>query len=263
MTQPPESQEEVERLRAERDALRDQLEAKDEKRRRRGRVRRTFVVLLVVLASLLVPLATTAVWARRTVVNTDQFEETVGPLAREPAVQVALTNRLTTQIMGAINVEQLFAEALPERGQFLAAPLTNAIEGFVREKVDTVVSSEEFARLWEEATRRAQIGMLAVLRDESQTVRTENGQVVLNLVPVINDVLASINADVTGGARTRRDPAHHHLRRAARGGTGTAGTCARSPPAGGLRAHRGVPGRQAQLPPRTPSAWRSGRSCCS
>jgi len=148
---------------------------------------------LVVLASLLVPLATTAVWARRTVVNTNEFEDTVGPLARDRAVQIALTNRLTAQIMTAVNVKELFAQALPERGQFLAGPLTNAIEGFVHEKVDTIVSSEQFARLWEEATRRAQIGMLAVLRDESKTVRTENGRVVLNLVPVINTVLASIN----------------------------------------------------------------------
>jgi hypothetical protein len=198
VTQPPQSQEpqpqeEVDRLRAERDDLRVKLESKEEKRRRGGRVRRTFVVLLVVLASLLVPLATTAVWARRTVVNTNEFEDTVGPLARDRAVQIALTNRLTSQIMTAVNVKELFAQALPERGQFLAGPLTNAIEGFVHEKVATIVSSEQFARLWEEATRRAQIGMLAVLRDKSETVRTENGRVVLNLVPVINAVLASIN----------------------------------------------------------------------
>jgi hypothetical protein len=152
------------------------------------------VVVLVVIASITVPLATTAVWARRTVVNTNEWVDTVGPLARERTVQIALGDYLTTQIMGAIDVEQLFTEVLPERGQFLAAPLENAIEGFVRDKVDEVVRSDAFARLWEAAVRRAQVGALAVLRGETPpALQQEDGRVVLNLLPVINTIIASIN----------------------------------------------------------------------
>ena len=192
-SQEPQSQEEIDRLRAERDDLRVKLEAKEEKRRRGGRVRRTFVVVLVVLASLLVPLATTAVWARRTVVNTNEFEDTVGPLARDRAVQIALTNRLTSQIMTAVNVKELFAQALPERGQFLAGPLTNAIEGFVHEKVDTIVSSEQFARLWRRQPAAPKSGCSPSCATRARRCAPRTGAVVLNLVPVINNVLASIN----------------------------------------------------------------------
>jgi len=55
-----------------------------------------------------------------------------------------LSDRLTTQIFGLVDVEAIVADALPPRGQILAGPLTGGIEDFVREKVDEVLSSDDF-----------------------------------------------------------------------------------------------------------------------
>ena len=61
-------------------------------------------------------------WARATAFNTDKWVETVGPIAEDPAVQQALGNWMTTELMGAIDPEAFFASVLPERGQALACP---------------------------------------------------------------------------------------------------------------------------------------------
>jgi hypothetical protein len=83
---------------------------------------------------------------------------------------------------------------LPERGRFLAAPLQNAVRGFVHDRVDDVVATDEFRRLWVAAATIAHRQAVEVLRRESQVVTTANGEVNINLIPVIDSVLARITS---------------------------------------------------------------------
>src|SRR5262245_56839386 len=62
--------------------------------RKLPRWRRILVGFLVVLGCLLVPLSVLGVWIHNTLLNTDQWVSTVGPLVDEPAVQTAVANRL-------------------------------------------------------------------------------------------------------------------------------------------------------------------------
>jgi hypothetical protein len=110
------------RLQAEVDGLRAELATAP--RRRAVRTRGVVAVALVVVTSLLVTVSVTAVWARRNALNTDRYVETIGPVAQDVRVQRALGRYITDQAMSAIDPEELFESALPERGQILAAPLT-------------------------------------------------------------------------------------------------------------------------------------------
>jgi CheY-like chemotaxis protein len=183
---------EVERLRAERDALRTQLDSAQRSRSRRGTIRKTLAGLLVVVTVLAIVLGTTAVWTRRTLLNTDQWVATVGPLGADPAVTAALQPQITNQIFAILPAQELIAEALPERSRFLAVPLTNAIKGFVNDQVGNLLASPQFQQAWIEANRVVHTQVVAVLRDESQVVQTRDGEVVLNLLPVINQALARV-----------------------------------------------------------------------
>src|SRR5690606_17142059 len=185
---------EIERLRAEREALRAEVAALRGERRRRGWLRRTSAALLVALACVALVAAVLGVWARRNFLDTDRFVARAGPLIEEPAVQEALAARLTDQVMVPVDAEALFEEALPERGQVLAVPLANAVEGFVRDQVETFLATEQFERLWVAAIDLAHTGSVRVLRGESEAVTATDGQVTLNLLPVVNAVLAEITA---------------------------------------------------------------------
>jgi len=166
--------------------------------RRAGRLRRVATVVLVVLTSLMVTVAVAGVWARRNALNTDRWVETVGPLGSDPAVQEALGRYLTTQVMTAVDAEAFFEEVLPERGQILAVPLANALRGFVADRVDGFLASDEFAGLWEGANRQAHAAAVAVLEgdegrlQEAGAVEVQDGEVVMNLVPVVNALLERI-----------------------------------------------------------------------
>ncbi|MGH2789690.1 MAG: hypothetical protein ACRDJ0_01735, partial [Actinomycetota bacterium] len=189
---------EVERLRKERDELDARLRRTVERKTRRGRARSVTVGLLTLLACLAIIVTVPAAWTYRTLFDTDAFVDRVTPIGFDPAVTPVLSDRLTTQIFSLIDVEAIVADALPPRGQILAGPLTGGIEDFVREKVDEVLSSDQFRASWIQANRFAHTQVVAVLRNESDSVDTAGGRVVLNLLPVVNEALQTIESRAAG-----------------------------------------------------------------
>jgi hypothetical protein len=185
------------RLEAEVSDLRAQL-ADAEKPSLGHRARGPFTVLLVILTAVVVTVAVAGVWARRNALNTDRWVRTVGPIAEDAAVQDALGRYLTDQLMTALDPQDFFQDVLPERGQILAVPLTNALRGFVNDQVDNFLGSETFATLWVDANERVHARVVDLLEgregplQESGAVQIEDGEVVMNLVPVLNALLARI-----------------------------------------------------------------------
>src|SRR3954447_23477597 len=162
--------------------------------KKKGRLREIGAGVLVILACLMFLVATPAVWAHRNFLDTDRFVSRAGPLIEDPAVQSALTDRLTLELMTLVNPGKLFKEVLPERGQILAAPLASAVQGFVHDQVAKFVQSDAFQTLWNVAISHAHATAVAVLRGDTEVLATSNGVVRLNLVPVINSILQAINA---------------------------------------------------------------------
>ncbi len=193
---------ELERTRAERDELRAEVETLEAPKRHR--VRRILTPILVILAVIVFTVSVPAVWSARTVLNTDRYVATVEPLADDPAVQQAIATRLTDEVFAALNVQEVISDtlaAIGERATLLAGPLTNALHGFVQEQVLKVVQSDAFETFWVEANRFVHTQVLAVLRGESETVSLVEGKVLLNLVPLVNLALASIenvSSDLVG-----------------------------------------------------------------
>ena len=179
------------RLQAEVDGLRAELATAP--RRRAVRTRGVVAVALVVVTSLLVTVSVTAVWARRNALNTDRYVETIGPVAQDVRVQRALGRYITDQAMSAIDPEALFESALPERGQILAAPLTSALRGFVNDRVDAFLATDDFSRLWVRINEVAHERVVDVLNgDLPPSLQVRGNDVVVNVIPVVNQVLARI-----------------------------------------------------------------------
>ena len=195
---------ELDRVTAERDELEAKVETLEEQPRKRHRLRRIITPILVVLAVIVFTVTVPAVWSARTVLNTDRYVATVAPLADDPDVQQAIATRLTDQVFVALNVQEVLTDALAsigERATILAGPLTNALHGFVQDQVLRVVQSDAFATFWVEANRFVHTQVLAVLRGESETVSVVEGKVLLNLLPLVNLALASIervSSDLVG-----------------------------------------------------------------
>jgi hypothetical protein len=183
--------EEQNRLQAEVEGLRAELSTTP--RRRAVRTRGVVAVALVVVTSILFTVSVTAVWARRNALNTDRYVETIGPVAQDVRVQRALGRYITDQAMSAIDPEELFKSALPERGQILAAPLTSALRGFVNDRVNAFLATDEFSRLWVRINEVAHERVVDVLNgDLPPSLQVQGNDVVVNMIPVIDQVLARI-----------------------------------------------------------------------
>lgn len=193
-------EDEVERLRRERDELQQKVEKLEDRPARQGRLRRILAVVLIVLTVIVFAAGVAGAWARRTVLDTDRYVATVGPLAEEPAVQEYLARTITNQVFLALDVRGRLEAVLAERADqlvFLAGPITDSVHGFVQDQVDKVVASEQFARLWTEVNRLAQEQAVRLLEGDTEVVTIQGDKTVLNLVPIANEVLKGVSGVVS------------------------------------------------------------------
>jgi hypothetical protein len=142
---------------------------------RSGRARSVAVGLALFLTCLSLVLATTTWWLHETVLDTDHFVALTADLASDPTVQAALVEATVTQIDEAVDLGPI--------GSYVVA-------GIARE----VYASDAFAKVWEGLIRVVHTQVVAVLRNDSNLAKVENGQIVVNLFPVIDRVLEKVNS---------------------------------------------------------------------
>jgi hypothetical protein len=185
-------EEDVAALKAERDELAHEVEVLHTRKRRKGRVRGVLAVIGVVMSCILLVAACLGVFVRRSFLKTDNFSNRAGSLIDDPGVQTALSAYLTEQLNQLIDPEQILQDALPDRAQILAVPLSGAVENFIGDQVSTFVASDTFAQLWKAAVETAHSEVVRVLEGDTPLVEESKDHIVINLLPVINGVLAQI-----------------------------------------------------------------------
>lgn len=195
---------EVERLRARVAELETHLATKGDSPPPPGKARRSVwwavsAAILITVACVLAPLSVTSVWASNVLSDTDQYVETVAPLADDPAVQDAIANEVTTAIFTNLDVEAVTTDALetiaaqpdiPPRVAAalpgLAVPIVNGVESFTRDQVETLLASPQFATLWAEVNRIAHDQVVTLLEgNEGGAVSAQGDTITLNLAPIV------------------------------------------------------------------------------
>jgi hypothetical protein len=199
---PSDERRELERLRAEVVALREQAVPRPAEPRRRHRLRGVAGVLVITLGCLLAPLSVVSTWLDSQLTDTDAYVETVAPLIDDPAVQEALAAAVTSEVIERLDVQDATAEALQalvdrtelpplieERLVGLSVPITNGVEGFVTDQVDSLVASEEFQTAWVEANRVAHEELVATLTGtQDGAIQVDEGTVSVNIAPFVQVV---------------------------------------------------------------------------
>ncbi|HEX5095008.1 MAG TPA: hypothetical protein VFX21_03310 [Acidimicrobiia bacterium] len=161
------------------------------------RVPRVVMGFMVVVTALVVGISATGLWMRGVVFRESRWKQTIAPLGSDDEVQAALAAWAGTEIRQVIDVKPYLEDILPSGAQGLASPLSFAIEGFIAERAASFFESDQFSELWERSTVRLHSAVLKVLRGDSEAVSVRDGQVVLNLVPILNQVLASISDELS------------------------------------------------------------------
>ncbi len=147
---------------------------------------------------MLAPVSVLAVWTATEVASTGRYVATVEPLAHNPAIQTALTDKITTAITSHLNVTgvtdqaaaQLSAKGFTRVGPLLksfAPSVSGAITGYVHSAVHKIVTGPRFARVWVQANTIVHQELVKALSGQGgSSVKVRNGQVVLGLGPFIS-----------------------------------------------------------------------------
>ena len=144
-------------------------------------------VMLVIFCLSLV-LAVPATWLRNQIRDTDRYVRTVAPLASDPAIRTALSDRVATLISAQLT-EIVVREGLIDR-PFLAAPLVSALDDYVDATVRTFVMSDRFPLIWEQLNRAAHPAVSALLTGGgTESLRTSNGRIALELAPLVDQII--------------------------------------------------------------------------
>ncbi|MEU4585651.1 hypothetical protein ACIG0C_24370 [Kitasatospora aureofaciens] len=169
--------------------------------REHRRWRTSGAVVLIVIASLLSLLSVLAVWTSDFVGDTDRYVRTVAPLASQPDVQTAVTNRVTQVVLEQIDVNALVKElsdAAAQQGvpqnaanliNDLSGPIKSGLTQLVGSVVNKVVTSSAFETVWVEANRAVHSSLDKALTGQGGgAIKLENNQVAIDLAPVIAKV---------------------------------------------------------------------------
>ncbi len=166
---------------------------------KKHRARATTAVVLVVIASILLPLGVITVWVRNMILNTDRYVATVKPLATDPAVQNAMVDRVTTAVVGGLDLQQRAEQKLPKRLKFLAGPIAAGGQQIVDVAATKVVESQYFPTLWETVNRRSHDQIVNALTGrKTGAITNSDGKVTLNLNIVAQNVAKQIHKVAPG-----------------------------------------------------------------
>ncbi len=153
--------------------------------------------MLVVLASLLIPVSVISVWAIRTVTNTDKYVETMAPLARNQVIVDHLATRATDALFSSHIVQNKITDALPAKAKPIVTPIVNQVHNYVHGLALQVFESPKFGKLWDSLNRHTHDAVVDVLSGKQSplTKKLEKaGGIVVNVTPALNQLIDKANA---------------------------------------------------------------------
>ncbi len=198
----PEAPEDVDELRHQVEQLRQELADAEAarasgppKEKGKRRMRSLAAVILIVLGSVLAPIAGITVFVRNQVLNTDRYVSNIAPLAKNPAIAAVMATEVQSQLFDHVDVEGEIKSVLPAKADFLAAPLTNALKSQVYNITDKVILSDRFSKIWLAMNRAVHTNLVGVLTGSGggSVTADRNGKVTLNLRTLATNVVHQLD----------------------------------------------------------------------
>ena len=156
-------------------------------------VRTFFAWLLAILAIIALVLAVEAVWVQTTLTDTDTFVDTLDPLPGDEAVAEVISIEIADGIVAGTDLETNISATLPPEIDFLAAPITAAVQDLAGTAAKAVIQTDAFGAVWNEATRVTQTAVSAVLTGNDGALEAEGGSVSINLDTIAEPVVDKLN----------------------------------------------------------------------
>ena len=153
-----------------------------------GQPHKRLVKALVIVASLILVIACFSAWAERQALTTDDWVNTSGRLLEDDAIQKALATYSVDQLYANVDVQAELDQALPPNFKRLSGPASTGLRSLATTGAERVIATDRFQQAWKNANRAAHENLLAIIEDKGDVVRTNGGEVRLDLRPLITQV---------------------------------------------------------------------------
>ena len=139
---------------------------------------------LLVIGVLLTVVSILSTYVKREALDSGQFKQTSQQLIQNPAIQEQVAAELTDALAN-VDFSAELQSKLPPNLQALATPIAGLAQGFVGTAAQSLVARPRVQDAFVEASVLAQKQFVKVLHGDTQAVQTSNGDVVLDLRPLV------------------------------------------------------------------------------
>ena len=159
-----------------------------------SRGRRALLAIVFVLACLSIVVSTLAVWTHQVAFNTDRFTALVEKVVTDPAIIDPVSERISTQVVDAVDVEARLAARLPDALKPLAGTIALAIQDGIDKRLRVVLADPRTQDALVTSLSFSHEQVMRLLRDEAENVNVVNGYVTLDVFPIVGKALEQLQA---------------------------------------------------------------------
>lgn len=150
---------------------------------------------LLSLAVICGVVAILSTWVRRQALDTNNWTDTSSRLLADRDIQDAVGAYLTTQLFANVDVAGQLRGALPQQAAALAGPASAGLQQLADRAAPELLARPRVQDAWRLANSTAHRQLLAILRGGGATVSTANGEVVLNLHSLVDQLATTLGIE--------------------------------------------------------------------
>jgi hypothetical protein len=152
------------------------------------------VAVLLIAASIVTPLALTAVWLRDEVLVTHRYVHTVTPLASNQAIVSAVAAQITDALYAKVDLTKRTKDALPPKAGFLGGALGAGLKSYTQETIERFLRTGAFRVIWVQANTQAHEALVAALEGKSSPFLRPDGSVAIDLSSAVLSARTALGA---------------------------------------------------------------------
>jgi hypothetical protein len=147
---------------------------------------RFWVWTIIVVAAIVTLIGSLTVFVKREALNSQAFSDTSVKMLQDPQIRDALSVYLTDQLFNSVDVQAQLEDILPKQTKSLAGPATGLLRQFAPRAASDILARPAVQNQWQNLTYNAHKRFMAIIDGKSSgAVQTENGEVVLDLHPIV------------------------------------------------------------------------------
>jgi len=158
----------------------------------RGRLPGLLAGIALILACISLTLFSVGGWVHQVALNTDRFTAVVEKISSDPAVTDAVAQRLSAQVVIALDVQQRLEERLPDALDPLAGAFASAIQDAIDTRLATALQNPGLLDAWVNAISTTHEALVALLRDEVGAAAVIDGYVYFDAFVLLGPALEQL-----------------------------------------------------------------------